>query len=386
MRTSQLYNEKLCNGCGACSAVCPKRAISMKPDSLGFLRPEIEQGKCVDCERCIRACTYRNLPERRSPVAAYAAVNREQRLLAASSSGGAFAALAKGMIADGGYVCGVELNLEEGAKVRHRVIHDERDLPGLQGSKYVQSNIEPVFMEIRRLLADGKRVLFSGTPCQVAAMKAFLGREDPNLYTVDIVCHGVPSPGQFGAYVQSLQKRHRSRMTHFCFRDKTYGWGKVGSVRFENGEILELPCEHSAYYSLFMSGDLQRESCLNCPYASGERCSDLTMGDYWGIERFQPELLSENGGPIQKDKGVSALLVNTDKGSELLRIGQASLGLYRAEPKHVIAGNSQLRHPVSRGRAHGIAARIYRSVGYGGIEGLFRLKKGAKRLARLIHR
>ena len=386
MRTSQLYNEKLCSGCGACSAVCPKGAIAMKMDPLGFLRPEIATDRCVDCKKCVHVCTYRNLPERRFPMAAYAAVNQDQRQLAGSSSGGAFAAIAKGMLAEGGYVCGAEMALEEGAKVRHRMIHDEEELPGLQGSKYVQSNLEPVFQEVRQRLSEGKRVLFSGTPCQVAAVKAFIGKENPNLYTVDVVCHGVPSPGQFSAYVQFLEKRHGSRMTRFCFRDKAYGWGKIGSARFENGKTIELPCEQSAYYSLFMSGDLQRESCLRCPYADGRRCADLTLGDYWGIERFQPELLSENGGPIQENKGVSALLVNTEKGGELLRLGQPALRLYPTEPKNVIAGNSQLRRPADRGRVHGIAARLYRMAGYGGREGLFRIKKGAGKLKRLIRR
>ena len=141
-------------------------------------------------------------------------------------------------------------------------------------------------------------------------MKAFLGRDYPNFFTVDLICHGVPSPGLFAAYLQWLERRHHAGIESFTFRDKSRGWGEHGTAALKDGRIIDLPCEGSSYYSLFFSGNLQRESCYACPFARGERCSDMTIGDYWGIEHAHPELLEENGGPLQRHRGISAILVN----------------------------------------------------------------------------
>lgn len=368
MITSDLMTPQSCCGCGVCAELCPQQAIVMKAGLDGFQYPEINSSRCIDCHKCLNLCVIKN-NDRVSlskPYRGYAAVNEDLNELRKSASGGAFAALAISFLNEGGYVCGACMSLKGTVKVEHIIIHKKEELMKLQGSKYVQSNISFILPEIKHLLLDGKKVLFSGTPCQVAGVLSYLGKHYDNLYTVDIICHGVPSPGLFSSYINYLEKRYNGKILGFKFRDKDYGWGKYGSAIIEQKNIkskIEIPCDKSSYYSMFMNGNLQRDFCYQCPFAKEDRCSDVTLGDYWGIEKYQIKLLQENGGTVQKKNGVSAVLVNTNKGEMLINQYGHHMQLYNTNTKSIIAGNSQLRHPVPKGRLRKMIYGIYTGGG-----------------------
>lgn len=354
MEDKRLCESNKCCGCGTCVSVCPTHAISMKNKLDTFSYPEIDEGLCIKCHKCYNSCPSTQENTVAWPMYGYAAVNKDSDDVALSSSGGAFSAIARTFIKAGGYVCGSEMQYGKYVGARHIIIKDESDIPKLQGSKYVQSDLNTVYIEIKDLLKAGELVLFSGTPCQVAGLKLYLGKKQDRLYTIDIVCHGVPSPELFASYIKLLENKH-GKVKNFSFRDKSYGWGKFGSFIVESGQKVELPCEKSSYYSMFMSGHLQRESCYSCQFAKAERVSDMTIGDYWGIEKYQPELLEQ----IDVNKGCSAILVNTDKGKELIVKYGMGLRLFDSEPQYIIDGNSQLRHPAPKGRYRNMVYKTF---------------------------
>ncbi|MBK5252257.1 MAG: Coenzyme F420 hydrogenase/dehydrogenase, beta subunit C-terminal domain [Peptostreptococcaceae bacterium] len=359
-----LYKEKKdCCGCGACANACPADAISMTADEYGFLYPEINSELCLECGLCLEACGFQN-PGKwgRSPIAAYAAVNRDDAVLELSASGGAFGALAKMVLGRGGRVYGCAYDGDMTAF--HKGIDGIDGLSELQGSKYVQSEMGRVFADAAEYLSRGQWVLFTGTPCQIAGLRAFLGENPERLITADLVCYGVPSPAFFKAQVETLEKELGGRVTDFRFRDKDNGWDsmKAKVVYDKGGEVLETSIEAKdlVYYDLFNRADILRESCYVCPFASGIRTGDFTIGDFWGIEKFHPE--------VDTEKGVSVLLANSEKALSLMGEVEKEMLLVESDFKKASHENGQLRRPVAFGSRRSKVLSAWTSGGWKAVE------------------
>ena len=239
-----------------------------------------------------------------------------------------------------------------------------------------------IFKEVKNALADNKNVLFSGTPCQVAALKSFLGdKHYDNLFTIDIICHGVPSIQMFQDYLTILESSC-GKIYDFKFRDKSGGWGYTGSAHYKDkkgyDKKLVIPFGVSSYVSMFLESDIFRENCYSCKYANANRVGDITIGDYWGIEKEHAESLLDNGGCIDETKGVSCLIVNTQKGKQMLEDNKDNLVLVLSEFVKVQNGNKQLKAPGKKGRDREYILELYKNEGYSAVEKWYRKKKGVK--------
>jgi coenzyme F420-reducing hydrogenase beta subunit len=355
----KLYIKKEdCCGCGACVNVCPQNSIYFKPDENGFLFPEVDMNNCIDCDLCETVCAFQNgIPLGRHAIKTYAAIHKNKNLLLPSSSGGVFSALAEIVFAKNGvvYGCAWDENLE----TEHICISSVKELHKLQGSKYVQSNIGKTFREAKAYLKNGKYVLFSGTPCQIAGLKSFLGKEYENLITAELVCHGVPNVAFFKSYIGWLENKLKGKIARFIFRDKSnWGMSCVGRVYLGNGEarekIIYWPLD--PYYSHFMYGHIYRESCYQCKYASTKRQGDFTLGDYWGIQKAHPEIDTNNG--------VSVLLVNSEKGLELVGKLQEYLYLTPSTFEQAALENGQLTKPIPQSDIRETVLSTWREGGF----------------------
>ena len=296
-----------CCGCTACASICAHDAITMTPDSLGFLYPKVNPELCVNCGLCDKVCQFHNNYNRYdnydSPLAYQFRLSQDEQLKK-SQSGGAFFAIADKFIADGGVVYGAAFT--DTWRVTHQKANENITLSALRMSKYVQSDLRGVFRQIKNELKNGDRVLFSGTACQVAGLKAYIPKLlRKNLFCIDIVCHGVPSPKIWEDYLAYLQKTRGSQIVKACFRNKRFGWhGARESFLFENGKE---EFRRTSNY-LYFSGLSMRESCSNCHYTNLKRVGDITVGDQWGIPK---------DSPYEDDKGLSLILINSDKGKQL---------------------------------------------------------------------
>lgn len=357
-----------CCGCESCLAACPRGAISVREDGNGFAFPHIDEALCIGCHACVRACgLHRRLgQETQGPWYAAAGTGDVSR----SASAGAFVTLARGVIARGGCVFGAAYEAEaDGLHVRHRMAESEEGLAPLQNSKYVQSEAGPCFPEVRRQLATGRAVLFSGTPCQVAGLRGYLGERDyPNLYAVDLVCHGVPSQEMFRAWVAGLEGRYGGRVTDVRFRSKRDGWGHslLLLLLLDGREQPEyLPSDDSDYYAMFLGLETLRDSCYECPYAGSYRAADITLGDFWGVQVNAPEVLDDSGR-FDMRRGVSCLLVNDERGREMLERFGGGLALREVGFDDIARGNDQLRHPSERPADRDRLMRAWRKGGWDG--------------------
>ena len=296
-----------CCGCTACASICTHKAISMIPDSLGFLYPKANTELCVDCGICDKVCqfhdNYKRYDNYDMPEAYQFRLLQDEQLMK-SQSGGAFFAIAEKFMADGGVVYGAAFT--ETWRVTHQRASKIKELYALRMSKYVQSDMQGVFIQVRDDLKNGVKVLFSGTSCQVAGVKSYIsGRLHENLFCIDIICHGVPSPKIWEDYLAYLQKTRMSKIVKVCFRDKRFGWhGARESFLFENGKEEFRRTNNYLYFS----GLSVRESCSLCHYTNFKRVGDITVGDQWGIPK---------DSPYNDEKGLSLILINSDKGKKL---------------------------------------------------------------------
>lgn len=380
-----LFSEKAsCCGCGACANACPKDAIQLQPDENGFLYPVIDPARCVDCGLCKKVCGFQNICPEELPLAAYAAADRNRGQQLRSASGGVAAVLARSVVEQGGIVFGCSMENRDGQLYPvHIGVENAAQLFKLQGSKYVQSSMEDAYRQAKAALQAGRKVLFTGTPCQIAGLRGYLGQKDnPNLLTVDIICHGVPNRAFFQSYIETLGQELHGTVTAFSFRDKATGWGLRAGVTYEDHRGKEryrlLPAKASSYFALFLQGQTYRNSCYNCPYAQGSRVGDLTLGDYWGIGQAHPEYLHCNGGELREEDGISCVLVNTSRGAGALeQVGEA-LTLLPTAFEQVQRGNDQLRHPCPEGQDRQRILTVYRQQGYGAVERWYRKRMGIR--------
>ena len=316
-----------CCGCESCAQACPKRCISMREDAEGFLYPEVDRDLCVDCHLCERVCPVLNQGEERKPLRSYAAKNKDEEIRRRSSSGGIFTLLAERVIDEDGVVFGARF--DERWNVVHGYTETREGLAAFRGSKYVQSQLGDSYRQAESFLKSGRKVLFSGTPCQIAGLRLFLRKEYDNLLTVDFICHGVPSPGVWREYLREEIVRQRIgknsvlshpnrvqgdiRVENISFRDKRLGWKKFsfaltlsvpGGHGANNTVLLSEPLDKNIYLRGFLSDLYLRPSCYTCPAKCMKSGSDVTIGDFWGIKRVYPS--------FDDDKGVSVLLIHTD--------------------------------------------------------------------------
>ncbi len=303
---TELVTKKSCFGCGACAAVCPLSCIAMEEDGEGFRYPKIDKERCIRCGKCQSVCPSLRHETAERHLKTYAARNLQEEIRLKSSSGGVFSLLAKKVIAADGVVFGAALN--EALEVVHTSADSDAALEALQGSKYLQSRAELCYSQTAELLKKGKTVLFSGTPCQINGLKAFLGKEEERLICVDIVCHGVPSSRAWRSYVTELEKSTGAKLRSVSFRDKSEGWRSYRFTRlFENGEIQGEKSGHNPFMQGYLAHLYLRPSCHGCSKISG---ADLTLGDCWGAEFLAPDL--------DDNRGTSLIIVRTEKGAEML--------------------------------------------------------------------
>ena len=384
----KLFEEKKdCCGCGACQSVCPKNAIVMSFDEYGCAYPEINRDKCVDCGACVRVCPMPRRDRVSVPEKAYAAADSTDGILS-SASGGVFFSLGSSALKNGAVLFGCAWSTESDTLTPIMTSARNRDeLELLQGSKYVQAEANGFYRAVKDELDAGKEVVFSGTPCQNAALKNYLGKPYDGLYLIDIICHGVPGTEFFRDFVRQYEDDHRKKVKYIRFRDKIHSWGLNGSVTLsKNKEVgkktmYEKEC---SYYSYFLRSLTYRESCYSCPYACDERAGDLTIGDFWGIETEHPELVE--AGALSIDRGVSCVLVNTARGEKLLERFGGKLILYPSEFQKIAAHNEQLRKPSSKGSERDTVMESYRLKGYKGVEECFSKEKTLKWRGKWISR
>lgn len=325
-----------CSSCGACANICANNAISMKLDSEGFYRPTIDTNKCTKCGLCERTCpwtntiTNPNLASKTPQTLAAFAKNESIRL--ESSSGGIFTVLAQKILNEGGVVAGVAQITP--TRFGHIIIDNKTDLSKLRGSKYVQADVGFVYREIRTLLKSGRKVLFSGTPCQVAALYAVLGNKanTPNLYTVDIVCHGAPSVKVFEKYVEEIEQKKHDSLQKIFFRDKRNGWNVYSLTHFFlSGKSISIRNTQSLFMSLMLNNICSNPSCANCHYRKLPRIADITLGDYWGIAKYHPQM--------EDNKGTSVILLNTEYGKTLFDSVSNDINQCESKLDYAIASN-----------------------------------------------
>lgn len=298
-----ITDKSLCCGCTACMSACPAQCIVMRRDREGFDYPFVNSPDlCIGCGKCEKVCPVLNPPESAAPVEARAM--RSEEWLEGSSSGGVFPALAAQVISEGGVVFGAVV--DDDMTVGHAEAYDMADVEKMRGSKYVQSDLYASYEDVRYWLSEGRKVLFSGTPCQVAGLHKYLGKQYEELVTVDVLCHGVPSPGLWEKYVKALERKHGARMEYVRFKDKSSGWRHYAFTT----SLGSCPYVHDPFMALFVQDMTLRPSCYKCAARGGRSGSDLTLSDLWSVQHCAPEM--------SDDRGVSGVYVNTDKGRDLL--------------------------------------------------------------------
>ena len=351
-----ICEKSLCTGCHACVNICGKKAISMQPDSLGFLYPHIDAALCVDCGLCARICPVNHPSKAVYPATVYAVQSADRADLMSSTSGGAASVFSQYVINQGGVVYGCSGS--DITHICHKRIDTFSELNQLKGSKYVQSEIGLVFQQVRDDLKAGKKVLFTGTPCQVAGLKNFLRKDYETLITVDLVCHGVPS--QQLLLDEIRRNKIISQDSSITFRKKgTFAKDLKYGIYIENDNHLVYAKDYpKGYYIMgFMAGLFLRNSCYSCHWTTPNRCSDITLGDFWGLGNLKNE-------EMNKGRGISEVLLNTEKGTLFF---EACKSLFHWEERFVqeaINGNGRFKRPSERHPLYYKFQQMYMTEGF----------------------
>ena len=339
----KLNKQEECTSCGACVNICPKKAISLLPDESGFLYPYIDSAKCVECSLCNAVCQMELKSEREDyEQTFYALVNKNENHLKVSSSGGAFLAVADYVFQAGGVVVGCAF--DEDQKAFHTITYNLDDcIDKLCGSKYVQSETQYTYTEVKKLLSDGKTVLYVGTPCQIEGLLLFLKRKPHNLITMDLICHGVSSPLLWKKHKNYLEKKVHAKINKYRFRGKEKkGWALYYYYYYygDKNRCKQGPSLLDRYYADFLKGINHRESCYQCRYANLDRVGDITIGDFWGAKKSM-ENMDLHGG-------ISLVIVNSQRGNEVIQNILDKVVLRQITKEHAVEDNHNLRAPASK--------------------------------------
>ncbi len=334
----RIDDKSECCGCSSCAQICPKNCIEMQEDKEGFLYPYVDTSKCVHCRACENACPIINVKKVGDNVCGtYIGYNNDLSERLASSSGGIFALLAKHVLAQAGVVYGVAFDDE--FMPQHIRISQAEDLYRLQGSKYVQSRMGDVYQQVRKDLQAEKIVLFSGVACQIAGLKIFLKKEYDTLFTIDVLCHGVPSPFVWKKYLDWQCNTFRSKPKTINFRKKNTGWKNFSlEIQFQNNSVYHKPFREDIYMQLFLKEICLRPSCHACHFKKLERNSDITLGDSWGVAKYMPEL--------DDDNGTSVILVHTQTGRKMIDQILPNMKYYESEIDKALPPSADSRKSV----------------------------------------
>lgn len=337
----QILDKYNCCGCSACASVCPEQCITMNEDNQGFLYPEVDINTCVNCGLCEKICNELHPFEERKPQQVLAAINKNEHIRLRSSSGGIFHILAEKTIREGGVVFGARF--DENWQVLIDYAEDLKSIEAFMGSKYVQARVGNAYIDVKRFLAEGREVLFSGTPCQVAGLHKFLRKPYDNLVTVDFICHGTPSPKVWRMYLDSVIKNIQG-ISRIEFRNKANGWKNFCfSLRYnkEDDTVSMLSPSHENHYmKAFLQDIILRPSCYDCKAKGCSSQSDITIADFWGINTIFPDM--------DDDKGTGLVFINTDKGNAALDFTQLNVSettYERIKPLNPACYRSPKIHP-----------------------------------------
>ena len=312
----KILSREDCCGCYACFQACPRSCIKMLPDEEGFCYPQVDESKCIDCGLCEKVCPVKNQLNNNQPLKVYAAINTNEEVRKESSSGGIFSLLAEVVISRNGVVFGAMF--DDNWNVIHSYTESMEGLQSFRSSKYLQSKIGDCYKEAKAFLLQDRWVLFSGTPCQIRGLKLFLGREFDRLITIDVICHGVPSPAVFHQYLNEMISINKENeiisIKNISFRDKSRGWKKYHfTLDFlsSKGDSYIYSCEFrkNPFIKGFIKDLYLRYSCYHCPTRNLKSGSDITLGDFWKVNTLLPS--------IDDDKGISAVSINSSKGMDL---------------------------------------------------------------------
>lgn len=336
----EICNKVDCCGCTACASVCPKQCIVMKPDEEGFLYPEVNKAECVGCELCVKSCPVINhRPSNEDVQGTYAVRAMDEAVVKDSTSGGVFTPLAMMVLQKGGVICaaGYDVNFQ----VVHQFIDGQKswhadDLKRFRGSKYVQSNLKDCYSHIRTLLTEGREVCFVGTPCQVYGLKHFLQKEYAGLLTVDLVCHGVPSPEMWAQYLEHQKQKYRAEIQSVCFRSKRYGYHSGGFMKigFSNGKTYLASARIDPMLKCFFAEIASRPICYQCPFKQKKHCSDLTIYDCWSYGMLTNKK--------DDDLGYTNVMVQSFKGGQTLQAMSSSVTIIPVDTAAAIDNNGSM--------------------------------------------
>lgn len=339
----QLFeNKNECCGCTACMNICPQKAIRMEKDEEGFLYPVVDKEKCIECGLCKKVCAFQkgyNVENRLEEVGVYATKNKSDEVRMHSASGGMFYAIAKYVLNKNGVVYGVVF--DDWIHAIHVRTDSIDGIKKMMGSKYSQSELGEIYKEVKKDLKNEKLVLFTGTPCQVAGLNKFLQNIDKtNLILVDLVCHGTPSPYLFQDYIKFIEKNKKKKIIGYYHRSKKIAWQQhTENIVYEDGKEDYTSRLSQTWKRLFGTTLFFRPSCYSCKYTNTKRTGDITIGDFWGIEKYNKEFTD--------NKGVSLTLVNTIKGQKVFDEISKDLIINNRKIEEAIVKNPQLKQPIN---------------------------------------
>ena len=369
----ELYKDKSdCCGCEACVNICKRNAIKMQEDEYGFLFPQIDASLCIECGQCKKVCSYQNENiELNEPLLAEAATVTDREICLKSASGGIFAALAKKILQEGGRVYGCAFTYKNGVLYPEHVrVQSENDLVRLQGSKYVQSDINDTFLQVRTDLKNGRKVLFSGTPCQIAGLRLFLRKPYDNLFTIDLVCHGVPSPFFFKKNLTFLEKEYGDHVVDFKFRaKKKSGWRSYVKYVFNQRKPIWDFLGKNYYTHAFHLGYFNRASCYTCDFSRSERVGDITLSDFWGAEKHCRSLKKA------RKWGFNLVMCNTPQGRSLYETVLKYVESMECPVEWAIQGDVRLRHTEQRPGMRDKAYKLLSEKGYAYMSSVYGIKE-----------
>ena len=345
--------KEKCTGCFACYNICPKNAIEMCEDELGYIYPSINNDKCIHCNLCKKVCPALNNLQKNKSKQAFAMWNNNKKFRQQSTSGGIASTLYEYILKNGGIIYGCTNSVED--KFKFIRVDNINDLYLVRGSKYVHSYVNDCFKQVKNDLNDGKKVMFIGMPCQVAGLKNFLGKEYKNLYLADLICHGVPS--QKLLREEAINKLGDIKNIKVTFREN----GEF-CIKFylKNKEMLNEKQDRSFYFLGFMKALFYRENCYTCEYANINRVGDITLGDFWGLGKDD----KINKYKKEEKNGISLCLVNTDKGRMMLDTIKEECYFEERKIEEAISGNSQLRNPSVKNKQYEKFRKLYSKYGY----------------------
>lgn len=361
------YSKELCTGCAACVNICSFDALQMMFDEKGFLYPQINYDLCVSCNQCQEICPIngQNNEKNLADVKVYAMKSRDMDIRLHSTSGGAFSELAQVILNKGGCVVGAAYTQDW--SVEHRVISDIGRLEEIRRSKYQQSNIGLVYRQIKEMLQRKQYVLFCGTPCQAAGLKAYLGKESSYLYICDFICRGGPSPGIFQSYITALEEQYNSEVTSVWMKNKRNGWHSLTTViTFANGEEYVQSGLNDTYVQLFLKYNVGiRPSCFQCQFKGSNSISDITLGDFWGLE----------GTEMDDNLGTSCILCRTEKGKHLFEQIKDNVIYFEMKLDDVKNGNPCFYSSIKNVCADDIEEKFYETLNKQGYQQAFQILK-----------